>query len=65
MKSLWGAQVQHDWYPYKKQRTLCEDTDSVITQYFKDGGKDWSNGTTSQGVLGVTRSWKGQGRALP
>ena len=40
-------------------------TDTEGGRPCEDGGRDWSDTATSQGMPGATRSWKGQERILP
>lgn len=44
-----------------EQINLCEDTghaDTRIRWSHDDGGREWSYAFTSQGMHGITRSWK-------
>ena len=46
-------------------RARREDTDTQQRKPCEDGGRDWRDAATSQGMPAATRSWKRQGRILP
>lgn len=48
--------------PYKRQKRKDTDTEKKPCE---DGDRDWSDDSTSQGMPGVTRSWKRQRKILP
>ena len=47
MRSLRWALIQHDWCPYKKRKTPCEDRDTEKTPYY-NRGRDGNDAAASQ-----------------
>ena len=56
-----GALKFNDWCLHCK-RDSCTEKDTDTEE--EDGGRDWSDAATSQGIPGDTRSGKSQGKIL-
>ena len=48
-----GPLIQNDWYPNKKRRTPCEDTDTEGTRPRGDRGRGWNQEGESQRMSGL------------